>query len=80
MASTEDNKALGSNEKASLDAVQTTISRGNDHDPNTAVGPNQEVKVHSVGLADAIAKDQPKYTSRRQVHLILLMIFATLSM
>lgn len=39
----------------------------------------KEVKVQSVELADALAKDQPNYKSRSMIALYSLMLFATLS-
>lgn len=40
----------------------------------------EEKKVMSVELTDAIAKDQPKYLSKRQLQLFAFCAFVTLSM
>lgn len=40
----------------------------------------KEVKVQSVELADAIAKDSPNYWSASQIQLYGIMLFTTLSM
>lgn len=40
----------------------------------------KEVKVLSVELTDAVAKDRPNYRSRSQIALFSFMLFATLSM
>lgn len=37
-------------------------------------------KVESVALADAVAKDSPKYTTAAQFKLYGIMVFCTLSM
>lgn len=39
----------------------------------------KEVKVRSVELTDAVAKDKPNYRSRSQVTLCVIILFVTLS-
>lgn len=43
------------------------------------VGDSKELKVLSVELTDALAKDQPNYKSKRQLQLMGFMLFATMS-
>lgn len=42
-------------------------------------GDVKQVKVHSIELADALAKDQPNFKSASMMKLYALMLFATLS-
>ena len=66
-------------EKAA-DAPDTTNSAPPTTDTNPASDDNvKEVKVLSVELADAVAKDKPNYKSRVQISLYLFMLLDTLS-
>lgn len=47
--------------------------------PHVDVADAKEVKVLSVELADAVAKDKPNYKSRIQITMYLIMLFNTLS-
>lgn len=43
------------------------------------MGDVKEIKVLSVELADAVAKDNPNYKSRAQISLYMFMLLNTLS-
>ncbi|KAM0324123.1 hypothetical protein ACHAQA_008315 [Verticillium albo-atrum] len=70
MASQHPLEILPSKEQA---VTQHASNTAHDH------GDIKEVKVQSVELADAIAKDQPNYRSRSMISLYALMLFATLN-
>ncbi|KAG7118871.1 Lactose permease like protein [Verticillium longisporum] len=70
MASQHPLEILPSKEQAGADHVSEV-----GHTPSDI----KEVKVQSVELADAIAKDQPDFRSRSMITLYALMLFATLN-
>lgn len=65
--------AVGEQKVAMADHVSTA------EDPVLNNPTAAEVNVRSVGLTDALAKDQPNYKSKSQIQLYAFMVFTTLS-
>lgn len=73
---------MGSKETAEISAnterpPQDVITTNNA--PDLVGSDAKEVKVQSIELTDALAKDKPNYRSKSQIMLFSFMIFATLS-
>lgn len=74
MAADETDKAVDTVNEAKA----TTTDHVSAVDVPAAAG-SKELKVSSVGLTDAVAKDQPNFRSKNQIQLYAFVVFSTLS-
>lgn len=79
MTSNKTAEAIGAIEEISPDAAKNDPMAPAPHEISSQDNPVEEKKVLSVELAGAIAKDQPKYRSKRQFQLFCFCAFVTLS-
>ncbi|KAH8883737.1 lactose permease [Thozetella sp. PMI_491] len=79
MAYLEAAEARGSDGEKSREAARSNNVPELPDSTVPAIGAAKEVKVLSVELTDAIAKDQPNYRSKRQIQLLLFMLFTTMN-
>lgn len=81
MASNKAHDNVGTAEEIAHDAGTTATQQPLDSKtPIPIEAVSEEKNVHSVALADAIAKDKPNYRSKRQIQLYLFVGFVVLSM
>jgi hypothetical protein len=79
MASNKASEAIGTTEEIAPGGARTDPVAPTSHEIDANDVVTEEKKVLSVELTDAIAKDQPKYLSKRQFQLFCFVGFVTLS-